>query len=341
MMTKGDVYYGLHFYAGVAQYEDGSRVFLNEDTLRTMDPSFAGCPVFVEHVDSVDPSIDVLRSEADGWVTESFYNAADGKHWAKFMVCSERGQKAVKTMKLSNCYHAEQFGPGGEWNGVPFEKQILNGRYEHLALVSNPRYAESVIMTPEEFKAYNAKCLETIERLSNNKEEPRMKLNFFTRTKVENSVDIEKTLVELPKSKLEIAISELIKNADDAEMARGVAKLADMKDEVEIDGVKMTVEEMIAKFMEMSKPKNEDEGSDDGEDMENSDAAEEEEMKPNLKPEDEKKNADEAAAVVAAEKKKNADMVRNAHKGKEAASVGREVRTMRQEVEIGKQMFGA
>ena len=156
--SKGTIWYGIHFYPGVAEYAEPNekpfRVFLNEDTLRSMDASFAGRPVFVMHVDGVEDDLDVLRGEADGWVIESFYNAADGKHWCKFIVCSDRGEQAIQRgMKLSNCYLPRQYGQGGLWNGVSYDKEVKGGEYEHLAIVPNPRYEESVILSPRKIQA--------------------------------------------------------------------------------------------------------------------------------------------------------------------------------------------
>lgn len=184
--TGGKIYYGIHFYPGLAQYQDeGSddpyRVYLNEDTLRKMDPTFAGKPVFVQHVDEVDPVLDNLRGEADGWVVESFFNESDGKHWVKFIVVSDEGERAIRRgMRLSNAYIPKAFKEGGGlWNGIPYEKEITDGEYEHLAIVDDPRYEESVIKTPEEFKQYNLEQKEELKKLSNSKKGAKMNFNLF------------------------------------------------------------------------------------------------------------------------------------------------------------------
>lgn len=211
----------MHFYPGVAEYQEPDkepyRVFLNEDTIRSMDPSFAGRPIFVEHVDGVDQSVDELRKEADGWVIESFFNAADGKHWVKFIVVSERAERAIKNgMRLSNAYIPKNFRQGGLWNGVQYAKEVTEGEYEHLAIVRNPRYEESVIMTPEKFKAYNEEKALELKRLANSKEKgEKMSFKLFKRTKVENSIDLDGMSVLLPKSGKEVFIADLIKNADE------------------------------------------------------------------------------------------------------------------------------
>lgn len=174
--SKGSVYYGMHFYPGVAEYSESGgepyRIFINENTIRSMSPSFTGRPIYVEHVDGVEENVDDVRKGADGWVIESFFNTADGKTWAKFVVVSERGERAIKNgFKLSNAYIPKSFGQGGLWNGVSYAKEVTAGEFEHLAIVKNPRYEESVILTPEQFKEYNDKHTLELQRLANSKEE--------------------------------------------------------------------------------------------------------------------------------------------------------------------------
>jgi Uncharacterized protein conserved in bacteria (DUF2213) len=216
--SKGKIFYGMHFYAGLAQYQEADkepyRVFLNEDTIRSMDPSFAGRPVFVEHVDEVDPDVNQLRKEADGWVIESFYNAADGKHWVKFIIVTDRAERAIRSgMRLSNAYVPKAFKDGGLWNGIPYQKEITDGEFEHLAIVKEPRYEESVIKDPDEFKQYNEQKVLELKKLANSKEKgKKMAFNFFKRTKVENAIDPELQVV-LPKSGKVVSVAKLINDA--------------------------------------------------------------------------------------------------------------------------------
>lgn len=343
MEGRGLICYGLHFYPGVAQYEDGSRVFLNEDTLRKMDPTFAGCPVFIQHVDEVQPNVDEVRKEADGWVIESFFNQADGKHWVKFVVCTKAAQEAVKTLKLSNCYLANDFAPGGEWNGVPYARQVMNAKYEHLALVANPRYEESVIMSPDEFKAYNESCLENLKRLSNEKE-GKMKLSFWNRKKVDDGIDIASMSVTLPESKKEISIAELVKNADEAEKKKDEPVMANGDHHVEFEGKKMTVNELKAAYMDACK-KNAEDDSDSDEEEQNEEQKEEpkEEIKEKVAEKVEEKK-EEPKEEPKEEKKPNskdaADRLRNAHR-KAMGDVDAPPMSMHAQVELGKKMFGS
>ncbi len=353
--SKGSVYYGMHFYPGVAEYsepgKDAFRVFLNENTIRKMGPSFQGRPVFVSHVDEVNDNINELRKEVDGWVIESFFNEADGKHWVKFIVCSERAEAAIKKgFRLSNCYIPKSFTNGGLWNGVSYQKEITAGEYEHLAIVPNPRYEESVIMSPDEFKKYNeSKRIELIKLANNDnpkKEDDTMKLGFFKKEKVENSKDIEGVSLVLPNSKKEYTITELANAMDDVLVNKDKPRLANSADFVEIDGEKVTVEELVKTFN--AKKCNED---DEDDKVENEDEEEEDDKVEN-EDEDEGAKASEDKDPVEEEKKKNkgkkknslearekAERLRNA--GSHSASEQAQVYTSSQSVDLGKSRYGS
>ena len=251
--SKGKIYYGMHMYPGVARYDqENITIFLNENTIRKMDETFAGRPVFVRHVDGVEDSLDVLKNEADGWVVKSFFNESDGKHWCQFIVCSEKGEEAIQRgFRLSNCYVPKQFGNSGIWNGVNYDKEVTGGEYEHLALVPDPRYDESVVLTPEEFKAYNEKQQNELSKIANAKGENKMVLNLFKRTKVENALDIENTMVELPKSKKEMSIAQVINAMDEHYKKENEPKMAEGEHHLEIEGKKMTVNEFLSKHKEL------------------------------------------------------------------------------------------
>lgn len=278
--SQGKVWYGMHFYPGVAEYADGGssyRVFLNDETIRNMGPTFAARPVFVEHVDGVDDDLDELRKEADGWVVESFFNQADGKHWVKFITTSKRAERAIERgFRLSNCYFPTRKGPKGVWNGVSYDYEILDGEYEHVAIVSNPRYDESVIMTGEEFKAYNeSKSLE-LKRLANDKKgkDSGMKFKFFSRAKVENSKaeELANMVVVLPKSGVEVEVAKLISDADDVQSNKGKPKMANASHLVEVDGEKMSVADLVKKYnAACEKMDNMDDEDDDDEEVQNED----------------------------------------------------------------------
>lgn len=266
------VFYGLHMVEGVAEYQEPEkepyRILVGESAIKNMNPSFQGCPVYVDHVDEVD--LDNIREEADGYVMESFFNKADGKNWVKFIVVSDRAKEAIKMgWKLSNAYVPTSFAGGGLWHGVEYAKEVMGGEYEHLAIVSNPRYEESVILTPEQFKEHNGEKESELLRLANSKdqkkEKVKMKFNLFKRTKVENSTDIEGMLVSLPKCKKDVLLTEVIEGYDTVLNMHGYAngdhlvKVGD-KDEMSVNDLVKKHMEMCNKMSEMESAKNDGEG---------------------------------------------------------------------------------
>lgn len=331
------VYFGLHMVEGVAEYREPGqepyRIMVAENCLKEMDKTFQGRPVYVSHVDEVN--LDNLQAEADGYVVRSFFNKADGKHWAEFIVVSDRAHEAInKKWVLSNSYLPKRLDSGGEWHGVEYAKEIVEGEYDHLAIVPDPRYQESIILTPDQFKEYCESKEQELMKIANSKGESKMKLSFFKKTKVENAkeIDLENMSVVLPKSGREITITQLVNEADDMEKKEN-ADMADGEKHVMVGDSKMKVnellnayeacknelEEMKKKNAPVDEVKNEDEAMDNEED--------EDDKKENKEDEEAKAKALELAAHEEKEieeaKKKNAKA--NFEKLKNAESKSLEV----------------
>lgn len=307
-------YFGLHMCEGVAQYhEQGKepyRIFIGEETLKNMDSTFDGRPVYVHHVDEVDLS---KIKDADGFVNKSFYNAVDGKHWVEFIITTDRGHEAIvqKKWKLSNAYFPRSYGNGGQWHGVDYTKEVLQGEYEHLAIVPNPRYEESIILTPEEFKRYNNEKELELKRLANEKEKGESSmLNLFKKTKVDNSKEFEDMVVTLPKSKVEMPLVKAIEELDAIKNMHGYANEEHM---VKCGDEEMSVKQMAKKYQAMLEEKKANEEGDEDEEKKNADDPVDEELeekkkkdagKKNSKDEDESGESDESEEKLDAEIKK-------------------------------------
>lgn len=290
------VYYGLHFVEGVAEYreqgKDPYRIVVRENTIKNMDPSFEGRPVFVDHVAGVD--LENIQVEADGYVVESFFNQSDGRHWCKFIVVSDRAHEAIRNgWRLSNAYIPKSFGNGGLWHGVEYDKEVTSGEYEHLAIVRNPRYEESVILTPEQFKEYNGKKELELKRLSNSKEKKVGLLNLFKKEKIENSADLEQMSVVLPKSKKEVTIAEAVGIADTVMNMHGYANPDHL---VKVGEEEMSVNDLVNKYGSMMAKHNADEAD--------AKKKEEEEKKKKENMSDEEKKAEEVKKNAADEQAK-------------------------------------
>lgn len=242
-------YYGLHFCEGVARYADSdTMLFINSDTAKKMDATYVGKPVFVGHVD--DYQLQNIEAEADGWVVRSFYNPTDGKHWCEFLAVTDKANDAIAAgFRLSNSYLITESGAGGEWHNVPYTQEVLKAEYDHMAIVDNPRYEESIILTPEAFKEYNENKEAELLKIANSKGDSIM---FFKKQKVDNSKDLEQMSVVLPKSKIEKTVIQIINEMDEMEEKKKNKQYANEDHMVKIGENEMSVKELVEKYNAIS-----------------------------------------------------------------------------------------
>lgn len=241
-------FYGKHFAAGVVNYpeHDESMLLVTNAVAKEMDKTFEGRPLYVNHVDQIE------YEEADGWVIKSFYEPLDGCHWAEFLAVTDEAKDKIKDgWKLSNSYNITEFEEGGFWHNIEYASEVKSGKYDHLSLVDNPRYEESIILTPEEFKAYQNNLRNQIESVKNSKGDKPMFFKKAKVTKLDNEKEISELSVTLPKSKVEKTVTQLINEADAIEVARDEKKYAADSDLVKIGEEEISVSELVAKLNEL------------------------------------------------------------------------------------------
>lgn len=261
------VFYCKHIAPGVCAYADET-ILIGEEALKEMDKTFAGKPIYVNH-QKVD--LEKIQQEADGYVAESFYLPEDGSHWAKMIIVSDKGHEAIrKGWKVSNAYVPDEFGIGGEWHNIPYNREVMKAHYTHLALVDNPRYEEATVMTPEDFKMYKEQKREQLKSLENAKtkgEGKTMKWKLFKRTEVTNSDDLSNTMVELSNGTA-ISIGEMVNSVekDIQEKKEAKNKCNDLLEEaVKVNGEEMKVKDLIKEYESKCNKCNEDEEEDEEE----------------------------------------------------------------------------
>ncbi len=299
---------------GIAGYES-ERILIDADAIKQAAPSFIGKPVYVHH-QKVD--LNTLEEDADGWVVECFYNELDGWLWAKFIITSDEGQRAVANKwSVSNAYIPQEWSEGGQHLNVDYDRKIRNYEFTHLAIVPNPRYEEAQIFTPEEFKAHQLEKRSQLEELQNSKpNEGHKMLKFFHRKTEEltNGIPADADLSQIdvmhegkPVSLLEV-INAVKKNEEDEaakkkEEDEKENKKAMLNDdtEVTVGDEKMPLGDLMNKYNACMKK-----NADDAE-KKKADEAEEE-----------KKNAEEKAKKEAEEKENAKRFVelQNAHNSK-------------------------
>lgn len=296
-------YYARHMVPGLCGYEDET-VLIDVDTMKRAAPTFNGRPVYVLHDER--PIAERIKNidDADGYVTETFYNELDGWLWSKIMMKTDHGNQHIgKGWHCSNAYIPIRSAAGGEKNNVPYDREYTEIEFTHLAIVDNPRYEQACVMTPDAFKIYQESNREQLNELKNSKTTKEGTVMFFKRTKEAVSEIDADTLVEIKNDKgevIEIPVSEMVNAVQAARAADEKAKKekSNASAKIKVGDTEMTVEELVNSFQKLNAKKGKknsddadadekDNGEDEDAEMEN----QSDEEKDNEDDEDEAKNA--------------------------------------------------
>ncbi len=336
------IFYARHMQPGLVGYHNET-IMVDGDTLKDMIPSFVGRPVYMGHR-NVD--LENIKAEANGYVTESFYNELDGWAWLKFLAIDDDVYQAnAKGWAVSNAYIPTEWGPGGMQNNCPYDRKIVGGEFTHLAIVADPRYEEACILTPDEFKIYQTNKRAQLNELQNSKEKvPFMK--FFKNKKEEVSTVDADTMVEIQNEKGE-TVSVSIKEMTDAVLNAKAKKNEadeDCKKEkmnentsVTVGDETMPMSELMNRYSAAMKNEADEDEKKNAED----DKEKEDKEKENASDED-KKDDDEKKENSKGEKEKTAvdhfEELRNAHAKNPGVRV---IETSQDKVARGRSLYGS
>jgi len=244
--------YRAHYIVpGLADYtaEGIGVVLVQKPALDKMMPTFIGMPVVNQtHTDKEPEELFNMTSEekseiADGVVAATGYDESTGWYWVDMMIWdSETIENIENGFSVSCAYDVTEVNDeGGTYNNVPYDEEVVDGQYLHMAIVPNPRYEKAWILK-------NSKS-----------EEETVTVKFFKK-KVKNAAPPEEEkkeeedVIENADGYIEnadgekVPISELVnmyKEKKESEKKEN-SQVYNMDDEVEVDGEKMTVGELMA-----------------------------------------------------------------------------------------------
>jgi len=132
---------------GVVFYDDlgpkGETILVQKPALDKMAMSFIGKPVINLIHKDVDPKT-VAKGEADGIVSRVWFDDVSGWYKCEFLVWDELTQRNCEsegTYSVSCAYEPTDVNSnGGSYHNMPYQEEVLDGFYTHLAVVPNPRY---------------------------------------------------------------------------------------------------------------------------------------------------------------------------------------------------------
>lgn len=335
-------YYCRHMETGLCGYSEET-ILVDGDTTKNMIPSFKCKPVYVLHQDD---DLNEMENMAVGYITESFYNELDGWLWAKFIVVKDEGHDVIERgWSVSNAYLPTEWGEGGIYHNLPYDRKMINGDFQHLALVSNPRYEDARIFTPEEFKQYQEEKRNNLKKVHNSKpKEGAKKMPFkLFKNKREEVTEIDTDTHVVLENGTDISIGDMVKVVE--ERAKENAKKNEeekekmnMDSEIKVGEDTMTLKELINRYESSCKNKNEDK-DDNPDDKKNED---EEDDKDNSEDKDEDKKSNSADDALEKERIKNAkhyNDLRNAG-GKGGATV-QSISTASSQCALGQKRYGS
>lgn len=105
--------------------------------------TFIRVPVIIDHKDFINPD-DIV-----GKIKNIWFSPEDGWFWCSGVIADEKAIELIENSYNVSCqYRITDYVENTEnklHNGNPYDKEILNGVFEHLAIVKNPRYEGAFI----------------------------------------------------------------------------------------------------------------------------------------------------------------------------------------------------
>jgi len=128
---------------GVCTYNDET-IYLSQSTLERAMRSMKGRPVVIKH-QKVTPQN--MQDHAVGYVTDSGqFDSFDAGFTCPFIVFDDEGKEVIaKDYSVSCAYIPKAFGNGGTWHNTPYDREVTELEFTHLALVPDPRYEDAKI----------------------------------------------------------------------------------------------------------------------------------------------------------------------------------------------------
>ncbi len=265
---------------GLVEYEymnngNGARILVTKNALDKMlnDPekSIVGKPIINEAHREVSPE-DYKNGQADGIVTRAWYEPSDGWYYCEGLVWDEDTRQNILNGYSVSCeYTGTAWGPGGQLNQVSYDKEVTDGRYKHLAVVSGPRYEGAKIMN----STGGTKTMKLMQWLKKGTEEVKNSVDVDSRTAVEidgKEVPLENAITAWKEAE---AAKAKAKADADAQAIKNAKILSD-DDVVTIDGKPVKVADLknamaaqVKNASEEKMEKDHKDGDHNGKDMEN------------------------------------------------------------------------
>jgi hypothetical protein len=315
-------------------------VLVSQETLERISGSIMGVPLVIDHPDDLINDDNIKTLDVVGRVADMHYEAEDDFWYAHFVVDDQRGVDLLNQgYGISTAWFGEKYASGGTLNNVGYDRELLEGRYEHLAIVKTPRYEMAVnpifLNSKPCQKDASDSNINMNNIILNTKEQKGSSMigkifkKLVSREEIKTN-EGEEIYVNVDGTDMPIShmISELKLNKKNAEEKKEEEKkMANGADEVDVDGEKISVNELVKRYKAGCK-KNEVETKEEEKKEGKKNAADEEEEKKESK----KNSLDET--------EKNFKMVKSLHENGITYELEDQFLSTRERVQLGKDRYG-
>lgn len=193
---KGRHFVSRFIEAGAVSYGSAGVLKVTKEALDKFVQSFVACPVIVKHKKLTKENV---NDERVGVVNSVWFEPNDAWFYCDGVIYDNDAIRKIENGWSVSCTYdmTESTGESGEWHNIHFDDELLNGVFQHLAIVPNPRYEDATII-------FNSKD-----------REDDMLFKLFSGKKIQNSNEEEKMDKNALKNKLMEHINKAVKGKGD------------------------------------------------------------------------------------------------------------------------------
>lgn len=140
--SNGRPFKSRFLQAGLVKYDFGV-CLLKKETIDSFVNTFINQPVIIGHKDYIE------EKDVVGYIHNIWFSPEDGWFWCDGKLTDEEAIRKIENGYNVSCqYRITEYINNEEnrlHNGNPYDKEILKGVFEHLAIVECPRYEDAFI----------------------------------------------------------------------------------------------------------------------------------------------------------------------------------------------------
>jgi len=338
---------------GLCAYSNET-VLVSQETLEAISKSIMGVPVVIDHPEDLINDENIKTLDVVGRVADMHYEAEDDFWYAHFVIDDQRGVDLLNQgFGISTAWFGDKYASGGTLNNVGYDRELLEGRYEHLAIVKTPRYEMAVNPIFLNSKSCNENQPDSNIKVTNiilNSNEQKgssmigkIFKKLVSREEIKTN-EGEEVFVNVDGTDVPISqmISELKLNKKNAEEKKEEEKkMANGADEVDVDGEKISVNELVKRYKAGQKKNEVEEKKEEKKDEKKNEADPKEEEKKNSDDEDEDDKKKEAKKKNSLdETEKNFQMIKSLHENGITYELEDKFLSTHERVQLGKDRYG-